>query len=276
MRPKLLIDGTPSASTWPYERSCQYGDGLFETIAVIEGSPCLWEAHVRRLLLGCERLRLPVPDVDELKSQALSLCHDYPRAVLKLAWSAGGRQRGYRRAQGAIPRSVMSIDQWQPPEKNNGWRVRVCDQRLGSNPYLAGIKHMNRLEQVLGRLECDDTLFDEGIMCSQDDHLVGGTMSNLFLQQGDKLLTPRIATAGIAGVVRDLLISNARRQGDDVEIADLAVSELYRSDALYLSNALLGIVRVSQCGDHLYDPSIAEHPLVVAARKECHRPGISP
>jgi 4-amino-4-deoxychorismate lyase len=112
-------------------------------------------------------------------------------------------------------------------------------------------------------------------MCGQDGHLVGGTMSNLFLQQGDKLLTPRIETAGIAGVLRELLISNARQHGNDVEIADLDVSELYRSDALYLSNALLGIVRVRQCDDHLYDPSIADHALVVAARQKCHRPEIS-
>jgi 4-amino-4-deoxychorismate lyase len=273
---KLLIDGEPSDSAWPYERSCQYGDGLFETIAVVDGNPCLWAAHMRRLLVGCERLRLPTPDIEDLERQALSLAEGHSRAVLKLAWSAGGRERGYRRPRGARPRSVLAIDAWQPREDRDLWRVRVCRHRLGANPHLAGIKHMNRLDQILGRSEWDDAAIDEGIMCSQEGHLVGGTMSNLFLQQGEHLLTPGIVTAGIAGVVRELLMWHARRQGQAVRLAQLDVSELYRSDAVYLSNALVGIVRVGQCDEHRFDPSVAEHALIAAVREDCHRPGFSP
>jgi 4-amino-4-deoxychorismate lyase len=161
------------------------------------------------------------------------------------------------------------------PDPAHSWRVRLCRHRHGDNPALAGIKHLNRLDQVLARAEWEQE-HDEGIMLDQSGQVVSGTMSNLFLQQDGELLTPPIARAGIEGVVRRLLIDCARRVGEAVRIEPVGLARLHAADALYLCNSLLGVVRVARLEDRDYDQDVPLPASVAMARDLCHRPDPEP
>jgi 4-amino-4-deoxychorismate lyase len=272
MHDDALIDGVAARGGWLSERAFQFGDGLFETIAVIDREPCLWRAHLARLEQGCSRLRLPPPDRDRLAAECAALCAHHLRGVLKLYWTAGRSMRGYRRPVPVQPRYYLSISDWPYAEPPRDWTVRLCGQRLGENPQLAQIKHLNRLDQVIARAEWDQTGIDEGLMCGQDGRVVCGTMSNLYVQRGERLLTPALDGAGIAGVVRGLALELAAAGGFTLETGHVSLGAVRDADALYLSNSLIGVVRVRRFEGRVYDAGLPEHPLMTQTRAACHRP----
>ena len=271
MHDEGLIDGIPTDAGWLSDRALQYGDGLFETIAVVDAQPCLWNLHMARLAEGCRRLALPLPDFELLARESRPLCAGRVRAVLKLYWTAGSSARGYRRPVPLIPRRMLRVSDWSDP--GDAWRVRLCRHRLSENPTLAQIKHLNRLDQVIARAEWDDPATAEGLMLDQAGRVVGGTSSNLFLQQGDRLITPPIEGAGIAGVVRQLVLRLGERRGRPVQSSHVTPEQVRAADALYLTNALIGVVRVGRFEQKLYPLDTPLHPLMHEARNLCHRPG---
>lgn len=268
----VFIDGVASHADWLSDRAFQFGDGVFETVAIVDGSPCLWDAHLDRLAEGSRRLGLPQPDRATLTRECEDLCRGQRRAVLKLYWTAAPSARGYRRAQPGLGRRILQLHAWTPAAASP-WHVRLCEHRLSENPVLAQIKHLNRLDQVIARAEWDDPGIAEGLMRGQDGRVVCGTMSNLFIQQGGRLATPAVDRAGIAGVVRDLVLQLAASAAEEIEVADIPVDRLHGADALYLSNSLLGMVRVGRLASTRFDPDVPEHPLMTRVRDRCHVPG---
>jgi 4-amino-4-deoxychorismate lyase len=243
----------PDEQGWITERACQYGDGLFETVAVRKGQPCLWRYHLDRLLEGCDRLALPRPDTAQLEDIVRNAANGHDTIGLKLYWTAGRSARGYRRHPPLSPHGYLQTFPWRPPGERRPWHVRFCHHRVSENPRLAEIKHLNRLDQVLGRAEWEDDQFDEGLMFGQDGRLVCGTRSNIVLELKGRLVTPRIDRAGVAGVVRRCLIEEARRQHVDLEIRPVKRDEISMAEALYLTNALIGVQPVKRCEDRLFD-----------------------
>ena len=274
MHEEVLIDGVAVAGDWLNERAFQFGDGLFETIAVVDGQPCLWDLHCERLALGCQRLRLPLPNFERFKAEARRLCSGRALAALKLYWTAGRSVRGYLRPASVRPQRLLRVFDWAGAVAGAIWTVRQCNHRLSDNPALAQIKHLNRLDQVLARAEWEDPAIDEGLMLDQSGNVSCGTMSNLFVQSGDALRTPVIARAGVAGVVRRLALEIARRHGFPVQESFLSPEELHRADAVYLTNSLIGVVRVGCIDSTSYDTSLGEHPLMEHTRRQCHHLGV--
>ena len=274
----VLIDGIAADGGCVRERAFQFGDGLFETIAIIDGMPCLWNAHMARLSTGCQRLHLPRPDIARMTAECRSLCAGHERAVLKIFWTAGQSDRGYRRPASVRPQRILRLFEWPRHASGQAWVVRQCAHRLSENPMLAGVKHLNRLDQVVARSEWDDPEVGEGLMFGQDGRVVCGTMSNLFLQHGEDLQTPAIEGAGIAGVVRDLALALAAGSGNPVRVGRVSVEDVRAADALYLTNSLIGVVRVGRYDTSIYDTGLPEHPLMSEVARLCHHaewPGAS-
>jgi len=268
----VLIDGIPADGSWLDERALQFGDGLFETVAIIDEKPCLWDLHMARLAEGCRRLRLPLPDFELLMQESRALCAGVARAVLKLYWTAGASTRGYRRPVPLRPRRMLRISDWPYAQTGEGWNLRYCAHRLGTNPMLAQIKHLNRLDQVIARAEWDDPAVGEGLMLGQDGHVVSGSMSNLFVQRDAQLITPAIRGAGVAGVVRGLALRLAAQSGVQLVEAEISQEQVHSADALYLSNSLIGVARVARCESRAYDLGRPEHALMAETRRLCHQP----
>ena len=226
---------------------------------------------MQRLQTGCERLGIQIPDADKLRQEAESLIGSQEKGVLKLVLTRGESQRGYAAPIDAHPNRIMYLSDWPDRPRaraDAGLRLRFCTTRMAMNPSTAGIKHLNRLEQVLARNEWQDDSIFEGLMLDVQDKVVEGTMSNLFIEQGGSLLTPDLSQSGVAGVVRGLVLELATEMGEPVSENSLTANDLLNADACYITSSLLGVRRVGSLEQRRFDVSYAVNPImqVAAAR----------
>ena len=252
-----LVNGAAADTVAVSDRGLQYGDGVFETLAVIDGAPQLWTRHVARLQEGCTRLGIAPVDATRLAAEAQQLCRNAERAVLKIIITRGSGGRGYRPDVSGLPTRILQRFPWPDYPQGcatEGVAVRLCRLRMGHNPLLAGIKHLNRLEQVLARGEWDDPDIHEGLMQDLQGRLIEGTMSNVCLVQGRRLLMPDLARCGVAGVIRALLLELADAQGIATAVRDIEVNELAAADEVFLCNSLIGIWPVARIDEWAYPP----------------------
>lgn len=236
-----MMDATGVGSD---DRGLLYGDGLFETLCVREGRIRLLERHLQRLESSCERLGIALPPIDALRAELLSAAQTQGDGILKLIVTRGAGGRGYRPAPAMQP--TLRLTRHALPEYPAAWRqdgiqVRWCETRLGRNPALAGMKHLNRLEQVLARREWDDPAIVEGLMRDSEGNVVEGTMSNLFCVIAGELLTPRLDACGVAGVMRAWLLDTAAARGIQVRETDLSPAAVEAADELLVCNSVVGI-----------------------------------
>lgn len=237
------------------DRGFQYGDGLFETLRVTGGSPQFWQAHLDRLFTGCDRLKIPRPDETLLAEEARQVCRHRREGVLKLMVTRGAGGRGYAvsaendptRVVALFPTPDYSEDYW-----NNGIVVRMCETRLGLNPALAGIKHLNRLEQVMARAEWNEPEIQEGLMRDSLGYVTEGTMSNVYCVKDNVIITPELSRCGIKGIIRDQVFLIARRLGIQIDETNITPETLYDADEVFVSNSVIGIWPVRQLEKHQY------------------------
>ncbi|MBT8420829.1 MAG: aminodeoxychorismate lyase, partial [Gammaproteobacteria bacterium] len=251
-----LVNGQPSNSISITDRGFQYGDGVFETLAVDNGAPLCLTDHLERLARGCRQLRIREPDRALLEEEIETVAGNLERGVLKIIISRGSSGRGYTPAADTSPTRVVAVFDWPdyPPEYHeHGVETFLCETHLGRNPSLAGIKHLNRLEQILARVECRERGLPEGIMADTDGNLIEGTMSNLFLVQGNELMTPILTHGGIRGIVRDRIIRLARSAGG-IGVRELALplAALHGADEVFFCNSLIGIWPVRRLEKYTY------------------------
>lgn len=240
----MLINGKSDTRIEATDRGLQFGDGLFETIAVKNGAPCLWRRHMERLLGGCSRLGIAPPDVDQLREEAEREIGEAVRGVIKIIVTRGPGQRGYRPQSGCEPTRIVSLSEAPVfPEQvyQRGIVARLCATRLGWNPALAGLKHLNRLEQVLARAEWNDPSIQEGLMTDAAGRVIEGTSSNLFVVQDEKLYTPDLSRCGVAGVMQGVVMEVAEALDISVTISDISLQDLWVADGLFVTNSLIGI-----------------------------------
>ncbi|MBK5929549.1 aminodeoxychorismate lyase [Halochromatium salexigens] len=260
-RHRCLVNGEARADLDVSDRGLAYGDGLFETIAIRAGRPCCWLAHLDRLARGAVRLGLPVPSPARLKQEATRLGDGVECGILKIILTRGPAARGYRPPPEPKPTRILMLTEQSPPSieariSDRAARVRVCQTRLGINSQLAGLKHLNRLEQVLARSEWADASADEGLMLDAEGRLVCGTMSNLFLIDEDGVLqTPLIDRCGVAGTARARVLDDARAAGLEVRERRLALTDVVRARGAFLTNAVIGIWPIRTVEEHAFELS---------------------
>ncbi|OOV95489.1 aminodeoxychorismate lyase [Pseudomonas sp. MF4836] len=245
------VDGQPADTLSLKDRGLAYGDGLFETIAVKAGQPLLLERHLARLAEGCLRLAITA-DHSLIRGELLAYAAALGEGVLKMILTRGDSLRGYAADPAAQARRIL---QGSPPatypatHAEQGIRLFPCATRLSEQPLLAGLKHLNRLEQVLARSEWRDAEHAEGLMCDTGGRLIEGVFSNLFLVAEGRLLTPDLSRCGVAGVMRAEIVFQAESLGIPVEIADIGLDRLRQADEVFVCNSVYGIWPVRACAD---------------------------
>lgn len=250
----ILINGTIQDSISTADRGLQYGDGLFETLPVINGRPLCLDRHIRRLSDSCHRLDIPLPDHKLLHDEIMQLSMDQSRAVIKLVVTRGQGKRGYRADTSSEPLRILSRHPW--PDYPATWytegiNVIVCKTPVSENPLLAGMKHLNRLDSVLARNEWQDSHIAEGLMLDSHGHVIQGTMSNIFVVKDSRLLTPSLQRAGIDGIIRKCVIEEAGQLGLSVDIMALSLDAVAAADEVFLCNSVAGIWPVRQLGEQV-------------------------
>lgn len=242
MPPCTLVNGSTHAAIDPGDRGFSLGDGLFETIAVRAGRPRRWSTHLQRLAAGCIRLGLPKPDPDELLDEAHRVIDRDHDGVLRITLTRGPGPPGYAPPDPATPTRVVrytALAEGLPAQTCIA--LRTCSLRLAVQPALAGIKHLNRLEQILARSEWSDTAIAEGLMYDTGERLVEATASNVFLVMNGVLRTPRLDRNGVAGVARSCVLAAAIELGCPCNPERLGADDLAAADEVFLANSLHGI-----------------------------------
>ena len=239
----VWIDGQPADRLPVSDRGLAYGDGLFETILITSRGPVLPDYHLDRLELGLQRLGLRLS-----RQQVHQTLHAYPGfrqpGIVKLIVTAGSGGRGYFRGD-AAPVSILShhpAPAYPAAFYEQGIRVFPCKTRLCHQPLLAGLKHLNRLEQVLARNEwgnADD--FQEGLVCDMDGHPVEGTLCNRFIVEGDEVVTPSLDNCGVAGVMRRWLLEQLPAQGLRVKETPITLERFRLAGERFFCNSVLGV-----------------------------------
>lgn len=253
----VLINGETNDKISFLDRGLQYGDGVFETIAYRNNKAEFLEQHIKRLLEGCRVLSIAFEQEDELYSELDVVCKSLgsQEAVLKIIVTRGVGSRGYFSDNSAIPTRIISSHPFPTHPKHyqtKGVILRFCEQTLSTNNRLASIKHLNRLEQVLARNEWDDPDIPEGIMSDDDDNIIEGTMSNIFIVESGKLFTSVVTRTGIAGVIRAQVIQLATRSGISVQEKVITRRALAEADEVFICNSIIGIWPVSAISNKLY------------------------
>lgn len=236
------VNGQPTTTISVADRGLAYGDGLFETMRVQQGQPLRLELHMARLELGCQRLQIKL-DFAQVSQEIHKFCAQAENAVCKLIVTRGVGQRGYGIPEKVQPQRILqlsSMPQW-PTENTQGVRLYNCQTSLAIQPLLAGIKHLNRLEQVLARAEWQDASYAEGLMLDTEGHITDCVFSNIFFVRDGRLLTPSLANCGVAGVMRAWVMQQAQQLGIDCQETQIKVTQLADMDEVFTSNSLYGI-----------------------------------
>lgn len=246
MSVRVLVNGRDDACVSAFDRGLLYGDGLFETIRFTRGMAPLWARHMRRLQEGCTRLGLHAPDAGLLAEEAQRVLAGEKQAVLRVTLTRGEGERGYAppanpsttRVLAAHPLPTIPADWYR-----HGIRVRSCGLRLAPQPRLAGIKHLNRLEQVLARAEWSDPAVVEGLLFDHAGRLISATAANVFGVLGGMLVTPALDQCGVAGVLRAELL-DAFPQTKAITVTR---EESMRMDEVFVCSSVRGVLPVREC-----------------------------
>lgn len=251
------INGIAGAQLAATDRATHYGDGLFETLAVRDGRVEFLDAHLQRLSAGAQRLGIPMPDAELWRADIRALLVGRQQAVLKLLLSRGSGGRGYLAPDAPVVTRLVMLYPWpvHPLEHvEQGVRLRVCDTRLARQPQLAGLKHLNRLEQILARREWDEADIQEGLMLDTQDRVVEGTMSNLFWLKGDTLHTPDLSDCGVQGIMREQVMKLAPQLAMSVATGAYPLAHVQDADGVFLTNSVIGLWPVRQLESIVFSP----------------------
>ena len=251
-----LVNGQNSGDLNVQDRGLSYGHGIFETLKISANKPLLWQSHIDRLLAGCHRLKIPVDKLQEQLEKDLTLLEPVEQGVLKIIVTAGVGGRGYQLPIHPSPTRIVQLSHFPSyPDQpsNKGIKARWCSIQLSCAPLLAGLKHLNRLEQVLAKAEWSDNDIREGIVCGSDGYLAEGTMSNLFIVKDYVLKTPILESYGVAGVMRNHLIDLACSVNIEVDVCKLTKDDLIAADEVFFCNSLIEIWPLRQLEQYAFE-----------------------
>jgi len=263
----VLINGIPAEFLNINDRAIHYGDGLFETILCQNGKLFYWKQHYQRLQSSADRLKMVCPDERLLLNDIENILNDSDTAAntilaIKIIISRGAGERGYQfKAGNSLTRIVMASAIDTDYSSLTATRLLsgnlfICEQQVSINEGLAGIKHLNRLENVLARNEWQTNATNnkiiDGLMLNANHHVIEATMSNLFVVKDGQLITPGLKQSGVSGIMRDVIIDVASKNKITTTVTDLTLEEVITMDECFISNSLIGMKIVNNIVDHKF------------------------
>ena len=248
----MLVNGKQGKLISIRDRGLLYGDGVFRTLLSSQGQALHWPLHYQKIQQDCAALGIPCPSIAVLTAELDELLVQHPDAVLKLIVTRGQGARGYTPSADTVPTHIWDVSERpvSPPDTStSGVKVCWCQLRLGAQPRLAGIKHLNRLENVLAAGEVSDAGVTEGLLMDATDNVISGTRSNLFLVKQGALITPDLSSCGVSGIQRDRIIDWAAQHKVPVQVRDILQDEVSGADELLLVNSVFGLWPIAELGN---------------------------
>jgi 4-amino-4-deoxychorismate lyase len=249
----MLVNGAPGNTINAEDRGLAYGDGVFRSLRMQAGRPVCWERQYAKLQRDCSSLKISCPSALVLSSELQQLGKTQPEGVAKIIITRGVSSRGYAPSAHSEATRILSIHPsavYPSDYAKTGVRVHVCKVRLGHQLLLAGIKHLNRLDNVLAASEWQDTDVPEGVLSDVSGNVISGTRSNLFMLRGNILYTPNLSRCGVAGVQRDRVMDWSKQHGITCKMVDFHLEELVLADEIFLVNSVFGLWPVREIADY--------------------------
>lgn len=240
----IIVNGAAAEAIAVTDRGLAYGDGVFRTLLWRNSAPVAWARQYGKLGRDCAALGIPCPAEATLATELERAAAGIRDLAVKIIVTRGSGARGYAPPQPCSPTRIVmtsSLPEYPGDFATEGIEVRLCRTRVASQPRLAGVKHLNRLENVLARGEWSDPGVPEGLLMDEDGHIVGGTMTNLFLVESTGLVTPALARAGVAGVTRERLMEMAAARGVNCREENVDRERLATAQEVLLVNSLVGV-----------------------------------
>lgn len=240
----MLVNGKSGKLISIRDRGLLYGDGVFRTLLARKGRALHSQLHLKKIQHDSARLGIVCPALPQLSAELDELLARHPDGIIKLIVTRGQGTRGYAPPHCAEPAhiwDVAPIPEYPGEWAARGIQLRVCETRLSEQPRLAGIKHLNRLENVLAAAEWSDAQIAEGLMLDAAGNVIAGTRSNLFIVRGGQVITPDLSRCGVAGVQRDRVIAYAAAHAIPLQVRDVSLAELWAADEVFLVNSVIGL-----------------------------------
>jgi len=247
----ILVNGQAADSVSAQDRGLAYGDGVFRTLRTEAGQPLWWADHYAKLAADCTALALNCPDETELHAEVCRVA-EAGQGVVKIVLTRGTGARGYAPLPPQPPTRIVlaaPLPAYAQDQAATDINARWCALKLARQPRLAGIKHLNRLENVLARAEWDDPDIFEGLLCDDSGAVISGVMSNLFWVSQGELFTPDLSLSGVAGVARARLLRAAGRRGIRTHIGRFPPAAILAADEVMICNSVIGLRRVAHLDD---------------------------
>jgi len=253
----ILVNGVAADSVAATDRGLAYGDGVFRTLLLSHGKPRCWSRHYRKLAQDCAALAIACPPKDLLAKELARAAGATRDGVGKIIVTRGNGARGYAPPQPSAPTRIVTataLPQHPAAFSRSGITIHLCQIRLASQPRLAGVKHLNRLENVLARAEWSDPSIADGLLLDEDGHAISGTMTNLFIVEGGRVLTPGLSRCGVAGVTRERVMEAAASHGMVCREDHLTWQRVLDAQEVLLVNSVIGAWQVRECGNRRWEP----------------------
>ena len=246
-----IVNGNLYGTISPLDRGLAYGDGVFRTLKIVNGLPEQWPAHYQKLVADCGAIGIVCPSPELLMSDFVQLFTLDETAVAKIVITRGDGERGYKPPAITAPMRLMiksAMPNYPAINFTEGVNLHVCETRSARQPKLAGIKHLNRLENVLARMEWNDAnlsnMITEGLMLDTNDHVIECTSANIFVRFGDVLITPNLEQCGVAGITRQRILDLAYTFNLKTKVEAFGLKKLLTADEIIICNSLYGAWQV--------------------------------
>ncbi len=256
----FLINGSFDQAISVFDRGFSYGDGVFRTMKIRNGLPVSWPFHYQKLVADCAVIGIVCPSAELLMSDLQKLFEkelfsEDLTQVAKIIITRGEGERGYAPPVITVPTRVVIksvLPKYAESNYNKGVQLHVCDIKLAAQPKLAGIKHLNRLENVIARMEWREESIFDGLLLDQSGNVIECTMSNIFVRFGSELLTPDLSLCGVSGITRQRILGLGRILGLNVGIKSLTLAQIFQADEVIICNSLFGAFQVTQINNKIW------------------------
>lgn len=270
MSDSILINGSFNGAISALDRGFTYGDGVFRTLKVVHGLPEHWPAHYQKLVKDCSAIGIVCPSADVFINDFEQLFSiEELVAVAKIIITRGEGARGYNPPAITNPTRVMiksNLPNYPQRQFDEGVMLHLCETRIGHQPKLAGVKHLNRLENVLARMEWHDPEITDGLMLDIANNVIECTAANVFARYGDLLITPQLDQCGVAGVTRNQIMARAHSLDLKTAVETIDLKQLLSADEMIICNSLFGVWQVRQ----LEQKKWVKQDLAINLRKTLH------
>ena len=250
---QFLINGTFQKIS-PFDRAFQYGDGIFRTFVVENKKVLHWKHHYKKIVEDCLALKITPPKEKDLLTDINSLFKSKKKSVGKFIISRGNSERGYKFSEDIMHNRFLIKTKMPIYPKEYfklGVNLYVCKQRLNPS-ILSGVKHLNRLENVMARQEWKGDNYADGILLDQNGYVIECISSNIFMRIGKTIYTPKISQVGIKGVTRGLIIKISMKLGFKIKETTFKLNKLLESDEVFITNSLFGVLQVKEIKNKLW------------------------